>query len=132
MGLPAGIGMHSPPKPSPNQYGRGVVSVLSRVINIASELSTPPVVMWAYPEGTPGRPQSPPPRTLICSGHAPTSNCRRPFSWRGPHSGCDTDGESGLPARLLSARTLHTSTGFWVSSYVGGGICHEIKIGRAS
>ena len=48
MVLPYGKGPHSPPTPSPNQCGRGVLDVLSRVGTTTSELSKPPVGLKYY------------------------------------------------------------------------------------
>ena len=65
MGLTAGIGPHSPSTTSPNQCGRGVVDVLSRVGTTTSAPSTPTVFLKDYPEENTGRTQYPPPRPLL-------------------------------------------------------------------
>ena len=55
MGLPPGIGPHSPPKNSPNQYRRGVVVALTHVGTTDSGLSTPPASMRELSIGTPSK-----------------------------------------------------------------------------
>ena len=48
MCLTDGNGARSPPTPSPNQYRRVVVSVLSRVGTTTSELTMPPLGIGVY------------------------------------------------------------------------------------
>ena len=111
MGLPSGRGPHSTPTPSPNQCGRGVLAVLSRVGTTTSELSKPPVGLKYYPEVNQGMPQSPPPRPLLRGGHPPPSNSGRPLSRCRPYYGCDPFSGGGLHACILATSTLQTSTG---------------------
>ena len=89
MVLPVGIGPCIPPTPSPNKYGRGVVSALSHVGTTASSLIMPSVGLRAFPGGTSNSPQYPLPRPLLCSKYPPPNNVWLPLSWHGTHSGCD-------------------------------------------
>ena len=123
MGLTSGRGPHSLPTNSPNQCGRGVLAILSRVGTTTSELSNPPVGLKYYPEVNQGMPQSPLPRPLICGGHPPPSNSGRPLSRCGPCYGCDLFSGCGLHACILDTSTLQKSTGVsW-----GGSCIHHLQ-----
>ena len=61
VGLPAGIGPCSPPEPSQDKPERGVVFALKRVGTISSVLSTPPVILKAFPGENTSNTQPTPP-----------------------------------------------------------------------
>ena len=110
VGLTAGIYMRSPPKPSKNQYWRGVVTVLLHVGITAYELSNPPVVLREFLRGNPSNPQSTPPQPMICGRYTPPKTDVLPFMGRGPHSSCVTAGGGGILTYIFASRNLLTST----------------------
>ena len=79
-----------------------MVSVLSPVGNITSELSTTHIGMGANPEGDPGRPQSFPPWTLLFYGHPLPMTGGWPLSWCGKRYSFD-------PSRKQCTASVSTS-----------------------
>ena len=94
MGLPSGTAPRSLPKPSPNIYGRDMAATLTHVGTTVSVLITPLVDMMVPLVEFPNKPQSTPPRPLLCGLYPPLINFSPPLSGYVPHSSCGLVGGS--------------------------------------